>query len=96
MSRIANASLVIVAIFGSGVLACLIVKLGLIEQSAVFFLVVQCGLIVGRGRYSCLRQMLTAGYKLESTLKPAGNTSAGGKAVFYLLNATVQWLITAW
>jgi hypothetical protein len=50
ISRIANASLVIVAIFGSGVLACLIVKLGLIEQSAVFFLVVQCGLIVGRGR----------------------------------------------
>jgi len=40
--------------------------------------------------------MLTAGYKLESTLKPAGNTSAGGKAAFYLLNATVQWLITAW
>jgi hypothetical protein len=96
ISRIANASLVLAAIFGSGVLACSVVRLGLIEQSAVFFLVVQCGLIVGRGRYSGLPQMLTAGYKLESTLKPAGNTSAGGKAVFYILNATVQWLITAW
>jgi hypothetical protein len=50
ISRIANASLVLAAIFGSGVLACLVVRLGLIEQSAVFFLVVQCGLIVGRGK----------------------------------------------
>jgi hypothetical protein len=41
-------------------------------------------------------QILTAGYKLESTLKPAGNTSVGGKIAFYLLNSTVQCLIAAW
>jgi len=82
--RIVNAALVIVALVGCALVSISIISHGLLEHTAIIFLLVQSVLII-----------ITAAYKLENVLKPAGSFSIGGKIAFYVLNSAVQWFIGA-
>ncbi|GAA99053.1 uncharacterized protein L969DRAFT_427502 [Mixia osmundae IAM 14324] len=81
--RIANAALIIGAISTSAIIAVNLISARLLQIRAVVVLVIQCALLI-----------ITAAYKLGSTLDRPANFSRSGKIVFYILTGAVEWLAT--